>query len=98
MRREKVQRPKQIKAAAGLLPLAWRCRGFLCFCLVPPLFACSNPPPTTQPSTVSQRADEAIRDPFGYKPDTQFRDVSGGDLEHLDKDGLHKDLNDVFNP
>jgi hypothetical protein len=67
-------------------------------CLLLPLVACADHPPTTRPATMSQRADEAIRDPFGYKPDSGFRDVSGGDLGHLDKDGLNKDLNDVLNP
>ena len=53
--------------------------------------------PTTQPSSMSQRQDAALRDPFGYKPDMN-RDVSGGDMGHLDRDGLKKDLNNVFNP
>jgi hypothetical protein len=46
---------------------------------------------------MSQRQDAALRDPFGYKPDMS-RDVSGGDIGKLDRDGLKKDLNNVFNP
>ncbi len=54
-------------------------------------------PPTTQPSNIHERQDAAMRDPFNYKPDMS-RDVSGGDIGHLDRDGLKKDLNNVFNP
>jgi hypothetical protein len=57
----------------------------------------SDKKPTTQPSSMSQRQDQALRDPFGYKPDMS-RDISGGDTGHLDRDGLKKDLNNVFNP
>ncbi len=53
--------------------------------------------PTTQPSNIHERQDAAMRDPFNYKPDMS-RDVSGGDIGHLDRDGLKKDLNNVFNP
>lgn len=53
--------------------------------------------PATRPSSVSQRQDEALRDPFNYKPDIN-RDVSGGGISDLDRDGLKKDLNNVFNP
>ncbi len=53
--------------------------------------------PTTQPSSMSQRQDAALRDPFGYKPDMS-RDVSGGGIGDLDRDALKKDLNNVFNP
>lgn len=55
--------------------------------------------PTTQPSDASQRADEALRDPFGYNPQSQkYPDVSGGDLGHFDKNAMGKDLDDVLNP
>ena len=53
--------------------------------------------PTTRPSSMQDRQDAALRDPFNYKPD-MGRDVSGGDIGHLDRDGLKKDLNNVFNP
>lgn len=54
--------------------------------------------PTTQPTNMRERQDAALRDPFGYKPDMNSRDVSGGDIGHLDRDGLKKDLHNVFNP
>ena len=53
--------------------------------------------PATRPSSMRDRQDAALRDPFNYKPDMS-RDVSGGDTGHLDRDGLKKDLNNVFNP
>ena len=59
--------------------------------------ASDKKPASTQPTSMSQRQDAALRDPFGYKPDMS-RDVSGGDIGHLDRDGLKKDLNNVFNP
>ena len=59
--------------------------------------ASSDKKPTTQPSSMAQRQNDALRDPFGYKPDMN-RDVSGGDIDHLDRDGLKKDLNNVLNP
>ena len=67
------------------------------FWLLAPGCASSDKKPTTRPASMSQRQDEALRDPFGYKPDMS-RDVSGGDIGHLDREGLKKDLNNVFNP
>ena len=67
------------------------------FWLLSPGCASDKKKPTTQPSSMSQRQDAALRDPFGYKPDMS-RDVSGGDIGHLDREGLKKDLNNVFNP
>ena len=67
------------------------------FWLLSPGCASDKKKPTTRPSSMSQRQDAALRDPFGYKPDMS-RDVSGGDIGHLDRDGLKKDLNNVFNP
>lgn len=87
-----------VKRATGswrLVPIA------LCVCAVQSVWtsgcASSDKKPTTQPSSMSQRQDEALRDPFGYKPDMS-RDVSGGNIGHLDRDGMKKDLNNVFNP
>ena len=54
--------------------------------------------PTSQPSSARERQDAALRDPFNYKPDMNSRDVSGGDIGHLDRDGMKRDLNNVFNP
>ena len=86
-----------MKRSAGsrrLLPIS----SVVC-ALIAPIAGCASDKkaPTTQPSSMSQRQDAALRDPFGYKPDMS-RDVSGGDVGHLDRDGLKKDLNNVFNP
>ena len=86
-----------MKRSAGsrrLLPIP-----LLIGALVAPIVGCASDKkaPTTQPTSISQRQDAALRDPFGYKPDMS-RDVSGGDIGHLDRDGLKKDLNNVFNP
>ena len=59
--------------------------------------ASDKKPPTTQPTNMRERQDAALRDPFNYKPDMS-RDVSGGDIGNLDRDGLKKDLNNVLNP
>jgi hypothetical protein len=53
--------------------------------------------PTTRPTNMRDRQDAAMRDPFNYKPDMS-RDVSGGGIGDLDREGLKKDLNNVFNP
>ena len=85
---------KHRSAISGLLPISVLICVHLWFT---PGCASEKKPPTTQPSSMSQRQDAALRDPFGYKPDMN-RDVSGGDIGHLDRDGLKKDLNNVFNP
>ncbi len=71
----------------------------LCVCVCMSLLAgcASDKKPTTRPTSMSERQDAALRDPFGYKPDMS-RDVSGGDIGHLDRDALKKDVNNVFNP
>jgi hypothetical protein len=60
---------------------------------------CDSSPPTTQPSSVRDRQDAALRDPFGYSVDTKDEgDVSGGGIFHLDKEGLKRDTDHVLNP
>jgi len=54
--------------------------------------------PTTRPMTARERQDAALKDPFGYSPDKDNADVSGGDTRHFDKDGFKKDVDHVFNP
>ena len=86
-----------VKRATGswrLVPIA------LCVCAAQSMWtgcASSDKKPSTQPSSMSERQDAALRDPFGYKPD-MGRDVSGGDVGHYDRDGMKRDLNNVFNP
>ena len=54
--------------------------------------------PTTQPTSVRERQDAALRDPFGYKPDFESRDVSGGKITEFDGAGMKKDIDHVLNP
>ncbi len=52
------------------------------------------------PQTAYERSENALNDPMHYHPDFQKSDtdISGGDIGHLDKAGMQRDLNDVFNP
>jgi hypothetical protein len=99
----KMQKRKEKPRARSQKPVEWQ-RRLLSFWLLAsglwlllPGCASSDKQPTTQPTSVTQRQDDALRDPFGYKPDMN-RDISGGDIGHLDRDGLKKDLNNVLNP
>src|SRR5687768_15154326 len=58
----------------------------------------SNKPPATQPSGVRERQEEALKDPFGYSPEVGRSDISGGDVGHLDKKAMRKDIDHVLNP
>lgn len=59
---------------------------------------CASDKPTTRPANLSDRADQALRDPFGYEPMKDKEDVSGGGLTDLNKDALKKDVDHVLNP
>jgi hypothetical protein len=74
------------------------------FCIVPSVFCgiffvgCSQQQPATQPSTMYERQEQALRDPYGYNPDlkTNPNRVSGnGDF---DRDGIKRDWDHVINP
>jgi hypothetical protein len=57
-------------------------------------------PAATQPATITERQDAAMRDPFGYSPwkkDEKSR-ISGGGIGELDKDGMKRDMKSVFDP
>src|SRR4051812_14363879 len=58
----------------------------------------SNNPPSTQPSSAADRQDAALRDPFGYSPNAGKADISGGSVDHYDKNAMRKDLDHVLNP
>ena len=56
--------------------------------------------PTTRPSTVKERQEAALRDPFGYSPDMDSaeNDISGGKINELDRKAMRKDIDHVLNP
>ena len=54
--------------------------------------------PTTKRLTTRERQDQALRDPFGYSPEMESTDVSGGGLGEFDKDAFRKDLKNVLDP
>lgn len=54
--------------------------------------------PTTKPSTVSERQDSALHDPFGYTTDKDPADISGGNINQYDRSAMKKDLDHVLNP
>lgn len=53
---------------------------------------------TSRPNTLRERQDKALKDPFGYSPDVDRTDISGGGLTGFDRDGIGKDMKNVFNP
>ena len=70
-------------------------------CLLPfavcHLGGCQSGPPSTQPTTPSERQDAALNDPMGYKP--QFgHPIGDSDMTSFDKDGFNRDMHDVLNP
>jgi hypothetical protein len=70
--------------------------GLLCTTLV--LMGCSDKNRETKEKTTYERQQEALRDPFGYSPQVEKTDISGGDLGNFDKDAFGKDVDSVFNP
>ncbi len=56
-----------------------------------------NKQPTTRPSSMRERQNEALADPFGYKV-AEDEDISGGKLHEYKKDSMKKDLYHVLNP
>jgi hypothetical protein len=62
------------------------------------LAGCAAQKPTTQPSRLADRAAKAEQDPFNYKPQNDRTDISGGGLDHFDKDAFGKDVDSVLNP
>ena len=67
--------------------------GFAAFLFVST--GCASKKAAPQP-TAQERQDRALKDPFGYKPNWNNTNVSGGGTADLDQDGLRKDLNNVF--
>ena len=58
----------------------------------------SKKQPTTKPTNITERQDAALKDPYGYSPNMDQRDVSGGDLGNFDRAGMKKDIDHVLNP
>lgn len=59
---------------------------------------CAHDSSTTQPSTMYDRQQQALRDPFGYNPNLKKSDMSVSGNGEFDKQGLQRDVNDVLNP
>jgi hypothetical protein len=47
---------------------------------------------------MTDRQDAAMRNPFGYSPDMDRTDITGGGVGNFNQHAVGKDLNDVFNP
>ena len=69
-----------------------------CICLLAGCSQQGQQGPTSRPSTVRDRQDKALKDPFGYSPGVDSTDISGGDVSGFDKDGFRKDMKNVFDP
>jgi hypothetical protein len=52
----------------------------------------------TRPASASDRQEAALKDPFGYSPNMDESDISGGGIGDLDRKGMRKDIDDVLNP
>ncbi|MFN4242913.1 MAG: hypothetical protein ACK4PI_06715 [Tepidisphaerales bacterium] len=50
-----------------------------------------------QPS-LSERSEQALRDPMNYRADFSRSRVTSGGIGTLDKEGLKRDLDRVLNP
>lgn len=61
-----------------------------CLCILS--LACADQYPDAQ-----SRQEALLADPFSYKTDDE-RNISGGKINELDREGLKKDLNNVLNP
>src|SRR5688572_8540685 len=92
-RMKRGQRGRRPWLVVRLLPSAF------CVCLV--LVGCGSQAttqPTSRPATSRERQDRALKDPFGYSPEVDRTDISGGGLSGFDKDGFRKDMKNVWDP
>ena len=80
----------------------WKIEIVASLCLICSIFVittgCSDKNPDAKQKTTHERQQDALRDPFGYSPQVENTDISGGDLGHFDKDAFGKDVDSVFNP
>lgn len=54
--------------------------------------------PTTRPASAYDRQQAALKDPFGYSPNNEKTDISGGGIRNFDKEAFKKDVDHVLNP
>ena len=74
-----------------------KCAGVILVCLACGLAGgCADDSKPRDPG-LSQRADDALRDPFGYKP-TVDTDITGGPTGHYDNEAMKRDVDHVLNP
>jgi hypothetical protein len=59
---------------------------------------CAQQSATTQPSSFTQRQDQALQNPFGYTPDMKQSDMSVSGHGAFDKEGFNRDKDFVLNP
>jgi hypothetical protein len=106
---ETERRTHNAERGTGSADASHRRRRRLWFCVLSsalgvPMACSSDKQSTTQPaqparpSSVSERQDAALRDPFGYKPEFESRDVSGGGLGEFRGDEMKRDIDNVLNP
>ena len=53
---------------------------------------------TPSETSMHDRQDAAMKDPFHYSPDMERTDISGGGLGNFNGKAFGKDLDDVINP
>jgi hypothetical protein len=53
---------------------------------------------STPSSSMYDRQQQALHDPFGYNPNLKKSDMSVSGNGEFDKQGLQRDVNDVLNP
>ena len=51
---------------------------------------------STQPTSLSDRQDAALKDPMNYKPN--FNTDTHSDVGSFDQQGFNRDMNDFINP
>ena len=59
---------------------------------------CGHDAPTTQPTSVTERQNAALHDPFNYGSDMQNTDMRVTGKGEYDSKKMNRDLNDVLNP
>jgi hypothetical protein len=67
------------------------------------LSGCADDKPAPHEMSVRERQDAALKDPFGYGPNTQGdlmqkEHISGGGIGDFDKKAMKRDLDDVLSP